>query len=227
MRTCIYIIVVWAFIALPYRSAQAISIKDIATKIEDVLEGAIEWMKKANEDISAAEAKARDSKLGKMGKKAHDGYTKVSKFLIKDRKLGGLQVPSYLTGVATSVDGVYNQVRTKYMPTFTGKDDSVTQNRQRRHNMEVQHNLVADVYAKAFVLRNNLVDERKKGDIETKPTNSRELIETGRAYNEKIVQRYVDILAIEAALLDMENTEVLMSADPDRLQLAKEAGGVE
>lgn len=227
MRTYFYIIVILSLFALPYRSAHAISIKDVATKIEDVSEGAVEWIKKAHEDISAAEAKARDSKLGKMGKKAHEGYTKVSKFLMKKRKLAGLQVPSYITGVATSVDGVYNKVRDNYMPTFTGENDSVTKNRQERHNMEVQHNLVADVYAKAFVLRNNLVDERKQGDIETKPTNTRELIETGRAYNEKIIQRYVDILAIEAALLDMENTEVLMAADPDRLSLAKQSKGDE
>lgn len=227
MRTCLYIIALFSFLALPYHSAHAIAIKDIATKIEDVLEGSIEWMKKANEDISAAEAKARDSKLGKMGKDAHEKYSKVSKFLITKRKLAGLKVPSYISGVATSVDGVYNKVRDNYMPTFTGEDDSVTKNRQKRHNMEVQHNLVADVYAKAFVLRNNLVDERKKGEMETQPTNTRELIETGRAYNEKIVQRYVDILAIESAMLDLENTEVLMSADPDRLRLAKEAMGDE
>ena len=136
-------------------------------------------------------------------------------------------MPSYIAGVATSVGGVYNQVRDNYIPTFTGEDDSVTKNRQERHNMEVQHNLVADVYAKAFVLRNNLVDERKKGDIETEATNSRELVETGRAYNEKIIQRYVDILAIESALLDLENTETLMAADPDRLSLANEARGDE
>ena len=83
MRTCLYIIALFSFLALPYRPAYAISIKDIATKIEDILEGAIEGMKKANEKVSAAEAKLRDSKLGKMGKDAHEKYTKVNKFLIK------------------------------------------------------------------------------------------------------------------------------------------------
>ena len=201
---------------------QAFSIRDSGTKIVDILEGTIEWMKKASEEISKAEAALRDSKLGKMGAKAHEGYTKVNKHLIKDRKLGKVKVPSYLVNVATSVDGVYAKVRDNYIPTFEGGDDSLTKARQERHNMEIQHNLVADIYAKAYVLRNNLVDERKKGDIETNPTNTRELIETGRAYNEKIVQRYVDILTMDAALLDFENTDVLMSADPLRLQLAKE-----
>ncbi len=222
MRTYLYILLGLLVICTPQKSAQAISIRDTATKIEDILEGAIEWMKMASEKISKAEAAMRDSKLGKMGKAAHDGYKEAKKFLKKDRKLAGLKVPSYLAKAATSVDRVYGQIQNKYIPTFGGGGDSDLKENQERHNMEIQHNLVADIYAKAYVLRNNLIDERKKGEKEVTATNTRELIEVGRAYNEKIAQRYVDILNMEAALLDFENTDVLMGADPIRLQLAKE-----
>ena len=136
-----------------------------------------------------------------------------------------LKVPSYLTNVATSVDGTYNQIKEKYVPTYGGGNDAAKKNNQERHNMEVQHNLVSDVYSRAFVLRNTLVDERKKGELSVEPTNTRELIEAGRAYNEKMIQRYVDILSMESAMLDFDNTTILMAADPRRLQRAKEVTG--
>ena len=210
---------------MPLKSAQSFIIFDVSTKVQDIVEKMYEWAKYANEQASRAENKLRDSKLGQMGTTAHQHYTQLNKFLIQDRKLGMLKVPSYLTGVATSVDGTYNQIKEKYVPTFGGGNDAAKKNTQERHNMEVQHNLVADVYAKAFVLRNNLVDERKKGELVVEPRNSRELIETGRAYNEKMVQRYVDILSMESAMLDFDNTSILMVADPRRLQRAKEVSG--
>ena len=222
MRTYLYIIVAIACIFAPLRSAHAISIKDVATKIEDIAEGAIELMKKAEEQLHKLEAAARDSKLGQMGAKAHQHYNNVKSFLKQDRLLANLKVPSYLAQSTTSVDKTYEKVEDNYVPVYGGGQDSQKKTKQERHNMEIQHNLVADIYAKAYVLRNYLVDERKKGDTESKPTNTRELIETGRAYNEKIVLRYVDILNLESALLDFENTDVLMNADPLRLQLAKE-----
>ncbi|MBQ8436876.1 MAG: hypothetical protein IJX20_04420 [Alphaproteobacteria bacterium] len=222
MRTYLHILLLASLILLPCRTVQAFSIKDAATKIQDVVEEITEVAKWAEEKISAAETKLRDSKLGKMGTKAHQYYKDVNNFLITGRKLANLKVPTYMAGATTSVDGVYDIVSNRYIQTYSGKDDSETKKRQERHNMEIQHNLIADIYAKAYVLRNNLIEERKKGDIETTPTNTRELIEVGRAYNEKIVQRYVDILNLEAALLDFENTDVLMNADPKRLQLAKE-----
>ena len=74
-------------------------------------------------------------------------------------------------------------------------------------------------------MRNTLVDERKKGELSVEPTNTRELIEAGRAYNEKMIQRYVDILSMESAMLDFDNTTILMAADPRRLQRAKEVTG--
>lgn len=225
MRNCIYIFLSLIMLAAPLKSAQAFIIFDVSTKVQDIVEKITEWAKYANEKISAQEAKIRDSKLGQMGQKAHEHYTKLNKFLIQDRKLGMLKVPSYLTNVATSVDGTYNQIKEKYVPTYGGGNDAAKKNNQERHNMEVQHNLVADVYARAFVLRNTLVDERKKGELSVEPTNTRELIEAGRAYNEKMIQRYVDILSMESAMLDFDNTAILMAADPRRLQRAKEVTG--
>ena len=159
MKNYLYIILTLLLMLAPSGSAQAFVIFDVSTKIQDIVEKTIEWAKFANEKISAAETKVRDSKLGQMGMKAHEHYTKLNKFLIQDRKLGMLKVPTYLTNVATSVDGTYNQIKEKYVPTFGGGDDAKKKNDQARHNMEVQHNLVADVYARAFVLRNTLVEE--------------------------------------------------------------------
>ena len=150
MRNCIYIFLSLIMLAAPLKSAQAFIIFDVSTKVQDIVEKITEWAKYANEKISAQEAKMRDSKLGQMGQKAHEHYTKLNKFLIQDRKLGMLKVPSYLTNVATSVDGTYNQIKEKYVPTYGGGNDAAKKNNQERHNMEVQHNLVADVYARAF-----------------------------------------------------------------------------
>ena len=225
MKNYIYIILTLLFMIAPSGKAQAFVIFDVSTKVQDIVEKTLELAKYAEERASAIEAKVRDSKLGQMGEKAHQHYTKLNQFLIQDRKLGMLKVPSYLTNVATSVDGTYNQIKEKYVPTFGGGDDAKKKNDQARHNMEVQHNLVADVYARAFVLRNTLIEERKKGELPVEPTNTRELIEAGRAYNEKMIQRYVDILSMETAMLDFDNTSVLMEADPRRLQRAKDVSG--
>ena len=225
MKSYFYIFLALAFIMLPSKRAEAFVIFDVSTKVQDIAEKVIEWAKYASERISASEHKLRDSKLGKMGAKAHEHYTKLNKFLIRDRKLGMLKVPTYISSVATSVDGTYAQIQAKYVPTFGGGQDAAKKNNQARHNMEVQHNLVADVYARAFTLRNTLVEERKKGELSVKPENTRELIEAGRAYNEKMIQRYVDILSMETAMLDFDNTSVLMEADPRRLQRAKDVSG--
>lgn len=225
MKNYLYIILALLFIIAPSGKAQAFVIFDVSTKVQDIVEKTLELAKYAEERASAIEAKVRDSKLGQMGMKAHEHYTKLNKFLIQDRKIGMLKVPTYLTNVATSVDGTYNQIKEKYVPTFGGGDDAKKKNDQARHNMEVQHNLVADVYARAFVLRNTLIEERKKGELPVEPTNTRELIEAGRAYNEKMIQRYVDILSMETAMLDFDNTSVLMEADPRRLQRAKDVSG--
>ena len=223
MKNYRYIILLLIFMLIPSGQAQAFVIFDVSTQVQDIVEKVTEWAKFANEKISAAENKVRDSKLGQMGAKAHTHYTKLNKFLIQERKLGMLKVPSYMTNVATSVDGTYSQVRNKYVQVFGGGDTAKKKNDQTRHNMEVQHNLVADVYARAFVLRNNLIEERKKGELSVEPTNTRELIEAGRKKKKKMIQRYVDILSMESAMLDFDNTAILMSADPRRLQRAKDS----
>ena len=56
MRNYLYIISLIAFILLAPQPVQAFSIRDSGTKIVDILEGTIEWMKKASEEISKAEA---------------------------------------------------------------------------------------------------------------------------------------------------------------------------
>ena len=90
MKSYFYIFLALAFILLPSKRAEAFVIFDVSTKVQDIAEKVIEWAKYASERISASEHKLRDSKLGKMGAKAHEHYTKLNKFLIRDRKLGCL-----------------------------------------------------------------------------------------------------------------------------------------
>ena len=223
MRNYLCIFLFFLLVVLSPHPAYAIKIKifDIATKAEDVVEKLTELKKKVEEQIDKVNSKIQNSKLGKMGKDAHKLYSDLKPTLIKSRNLAGLKVPSYFADITSSVDSIYKEVEDNFVLKYLNSNDSKVKQEQERHNMEIQHNLIADVYAKSYALRNTLIKERQEEKKEVKPENTRELIETGRAYNEKILQRYIDVLNLEATLLDFENTRVLMIADPVRLQRAE------
>ena len=83
MKHYLYTFLTLLLLFAPGKNAHAFVIFDVSTKIQDIVEKTIEWAKFANEKISAAETKVRDSKLGQMGMKAHEHYTKLNKFLIR------------------------------------------------------------------------------------------------------------------------------------------------
>lgn len=221
MRYYFYIFIFLLLAVSIPSGARALIIMDAATKVEDVVEMTIEVIKTLDEKMIALEAKQRDQKLGEMGRGAQRYYDTLFRELRKDRKLNFLDVPSFLAGSVNSIDKAEKEIKEKYIAVFDKNDTAISQ-LQSRLNNEIEQNLAVDTYTKAYTLRNHLARERQNAVPVPKPENTRELIETGRAYTEKTIQRFNDVLVMETFLLDFENTEVLMDTDPIRLGTAKE-----
>lgn len=221
MKNYFYIFLSFIFAGLLPHSAKAFIIMDAGTKIEDVVEMTIELVKTKSEEIIKKEADQRDQKLGEMGRSAHKYYDTLFRHLRQKRKLNFLDVPSFLKGAVNSVDEAEKVVMAQYIP-FYDKNDMNHAKLQERKNTEAKQTLATDLYAKSYTLRNYLAKERLDPAPIPQPENTRELIETGRAYTEKTIQRFNDVLMMEATLLDYENSQEMMSADPIRLDTAME-----
>lgn len=221
MRKYLYILLILFIVGLTPRPAKAFVIMDSITKIEEIAEMAVEIIKTFEEKAIKLNSAQRDQKLGEMGRTAHRYYDTISRQLRGERELSFLEVPTFLKGSANSVDAAEAVIIKEYIPVY-GEDDMQKAKIQTRKNTEVRQNQIADLYAKAHAFRNQNEYERHQQVATPKPENARELVETGRAYTEKTMQRFIDVINMETILLDLDNTEMLMDADPIRLDTAKE-----
>ena len=231
MRKQFYIILglLGISVFLPRSSyAFGIPVSDALTKAQDIIEKVTETLKKAQEKVSEAESAVRDSKIGEYGNKALEGYNYINdrltlgrNLLAGDLKLAPLDVPSYLKGKTNDVDAAEEAIKTEYIAKYGSGDDMAKSKHQKRQDMEVQHNNIASIYAKAYSLRYHLKKAREEqGDPQVDLENSRELIQAGRAYAENVNRRLLDIIAMEMAVLEFESTEVVYASDSRRTDLA-------
>ncbi len=205
-----------------------VPVSDALTKIEDVIEKVTEVLKTAEEKVSDAESALRDSKIGEFGNKALNGYNYINdrltlgrNLLAGDLKQAPLDVPSYLKGKTNDVDAAEAAIKTEYIAKYGSGDDTVKSKYQKRQDMEVQHNNIASIYAKAYALRYHLKKARQEqGDPQVDLKDSRALIQAGRAYAENVNRRLLDMIALEMALMEFDSTEVVYASDARRNDLA-------
>lgn len=216
MKKYLYILSFLLIGSIYTSEAQAFVVKDALTKAEDVIEETIEVAKTVHEKVIAFEAKQRDTKLGKFGVDALNAYKDISEKLKQDRMLSGLDVPDFLKGSLLKIPSTEKVMKDEYMTNFGEGNDTTKVSEQNRKNMELQHNNIASVYAKAYTIRHYLADARKKEDPQVNLQNGREIIQAGRVYAEQTSRRLIDILTMEMALLEFENTQIIMDFDTKR-----------
>ncbi len=218
----------WAYSLLLPCQARALMVSDALTKAQDKIEETTEILKMAQEKVSDAEAKMRDSKIGEFGKKAMEGYNYINdrltmgrNLLAGDLKLSPLDVPSYLSGKTNDVDAAQEVIKTEYIAKYGSGDDTTKSKHQKRQDMEAQHNNVATIYAKAYSIRYYLKKARQEQpDPQVDLEDSRKLIQAGRAYAESTNRRLLDMIAMEMALLEFESSEVVFASKSQRNDLA-------
>lgn len=120
-------------------------VSDALTKAQDKIEETTEVLKMAQEKISDAESKMRDSKIGGIWQKGHGGYNYINdrltmgrNLLAGDLKLSPLDVPSYLSGKTNDVDAAQETIKTEYIAKYGSGGDTTKSKHQKRQDMEAQ-----------------------------------------------------------------------------------------
>lgn len=201
-------------------TANAFKIKDALTKAADVVEETIEVLKLADEKVSSKVTTQRDKKIGEFGESALGPYKKILESLKQNRKLAPLDIPTFMAGAVNDIDKADEVMQKEYTTSFGSGGDMTKAKSLQRKQMEVQHNNIASVYAKAYTIRFYLKDARLKPEPQVNTTNSREMLQAQRVYVEQTNRRLLDMLTMEMALLEFESTEVINDSDNKRKDVA-------
>lgn len=211
IKSLFFVTALTACLAAPARA----DIKDAANLAMDKLESLTVKMEKAEQVLATIEKHIERLKAGLMGPEDLMSFEEMIKSInvediekIKRGEFAKIQVPDYLSGLVTELKkDLANEVITeKYVPTYTGEDDSIKAKQQARQRQELLHNIVSGMYASALSTRTNLKKERELPPTEVSQENTRQLMEAVRSYNERYDRFVANVNKMQAALTEYEGT---------------------
>ncbi len=190
-------------------------IKDAANLAMDLLETLSVKMEKAEQVLSTIEKHIERLKAGMIGAEDLKGFKDMLKAInvedlekIKNGEFAKVQVPDYLSGliVEDKKDDANAKIVEKYIPTYTGENDSIVAKEKSRQRQELLHTIVSGMYASALSTRTNLKKERELPKTEVTQENTRQLMEAIRSYNERYDRFASNVNKMQAAMLEYEGT---------------------
>lgn len=190
-------------------------VKDAANLAMDKLEALSVKMEKAEQVLATIEKHIERLKAGLMGPEDLLGFDDMIKSInvediekIKRGEFAKIKVPDYLSGFVTELkkDLANDVIAEKYIPTYTGENDSVVAKEKSRQRQELLHNVVSGMYASALSTRTNLKKERELPPATVEQENTRQLLEAIRSYNERYDRFVANVNKMQSGLTEYEGT---------------------
>ena len=178
-----------------------------------------EWVE---QKLTAAQKKIEGLKSGNLGLDAIGSFDEMKKNIGLDKLPTEIKLPDKISGVINDNDQSSAAINNLYTNTLSengGHTEQAKANNQKR--IELLQLNISTLYAHALATRVHLSNEKEKlPDTTFDSENTRELIQSSRAFSEKIAKRWNDILFMETQIAEYEATKVLTSFSLDAEEAA-------
>lgn len=205
------------------------AIMDIPEKVLMVVSKVEEQVSIVDKNISSIEEAKRQVMTGVMSTETFQLYNKINNAVSERREYQPAVVMSSIAGLLKDPDmeEITAKVKEEYVPEYGKGNDSILVKEKNLQRIMVQQSNVSTLYAKALVTRYLLNQEKEKNKKAPDITqdNTIEVVQANRAISNQIALRLVDILAMEAGMLELESTHELGSLKIEIADPSERVGG--
>lgn len=205
------------------------AIMDVPEKVLMVVSKVEEQVSIVDKNISSIEEAKRQVMTGVMNTKTFQLYDKINKATNERREYQPATVISSVSGLLKDpdIEEITKKVKEEYVPEYGKGNDSILVKENNLKRTMVQQSNTSALYAKALVTKYLLQIEKQKNKSapDISQENTIEVVQANRAISNQIALRLVDILAMEAAMLELEGTHYLGSMKLEIADPSENGGG--
>ncbi len=197
---------------------------DVANNVADLAENMTAVATSLEQQMATFRKMSEELKSGSFGFDAIFKYAATLEAIDLSRVIPEIKMPKQVGEKINDPDATAKNVANVYVNSYSEKGghmDEAKRNRQKR--LELLQANVSSMYAHALATRFHLAEERKMPDTTLKSENTREIVQSIRAMQQKTTKRWNEILFMEAQIAEYEASKLATIITLDS-QEAKEQG---